>query len=748
MPVPITPTYPGVYVEEVPSGVRTIAGVSTSVAAFVGYTLRGPNHEPVQVFSFADYERAFGGFSKDSPVSYAVHHFFLNGGSEAWVIRVADGAVAASVTLRSSADDPGDVLVVTARSEGAWGNNLRVEVDYDTANPHGLFNLTATELVNQGGARVPGRVETHRNLSMNAFSPQWVEGVVNAASELITVSRTAAAAAAAQGNSATSTSGLLGAGFLGQLDDDHRALALSVNGGPAVEFEWPSGLVFANPGELETALNGALGTAFPGLPLTAAFINSDTQIEVTLADAPNGERSELRFRNASARNAAGVLKLGLANGGSEADGSAPIRPVESGTRAEGVADLATLPGSLDIDVLVDSATLPAGAQPTSLEGVRQALQSALQASERAALGQARVFLDPRGLRVVAGGPDPNVRLTFTNAEDLLLSGAPVENVAVYSLGAGGATFRAQSSGAAGNDGAAPATASVIGQRSQKTGLYALEDVDLFNILCLPDQSDLGLLSQAIAYASERRAFVVLDFPAGVDSLAEAKQWLGAHATLRHKNAALYFPRIHVPDPLDNGRARAFPAAGAIAGLYARTDASRGVWKAPAGTEARLSGVLKVDVPLSDPENGVLNPLGINCVRMFPVYGPVIWGSRTLEGADALASEWKYVPVRRLALFVEESLYRGTKWVVFEPNDEPLWAQIRLNVGAFMHNLFRQGAFQGQTPRDAYFVRCDKDTTTQNDVNLGVVNVLVGFAPLKPAEFVVVKIQQIAGQIPT
>jgi uncharacterized protein len=112
----------------------------------------------------------------------------------------------------------------------------------------------------------------------------------------------------------------------------------------------------------------------------------------------------------------------------------------------------------------------------------------------------------------------------------------------------------------------------------------------------------------------------------------------------------------------------------------------------------------------------------------------------------MASEWKYLPVRRTALFLQESLYRGTQWVVFEPNDEPLWAQIRLNVGAFMHNLFRQGAFQGTTPREAYLVKCDRETTTQNDIDLGIVNVLVGFAPLKPAEFVFIRIQQIAGQL--
>ena len=186
----------------------------------------------------------------------------------------------------------------------------------------------------------------------------------------------------------------------------------------------------------------------------------------------------------------------------------------------------------------------------------------------------------------------------------------------------------------------------------------------------------------------------------------------------------------------------------MAGLYARTDANRGVWKAPAGTEASLSGVQGLVYNLTDTENGQLNPLGLNCLRIFPVYGDVCWGARTLAGSDQMASQWKYVSVRRFALFLEESLYRGTKWVVFEPNDEPLWAQIRLNVGAFMQDLFRQGAFQGQTAQQAYFVKCDNETTTQTDIDNGIVNILVGFAPLKPAEFVVIKISQIAGQIPT
>ena len=220
------------------------------------------------------------------------------------------------------------------------------------------------------------------------------------------------------------------------------------------------------------------------------------------------------------------------------------------------------------------------------------------------------------------------------------------------------------------------------------------------------------------------------------------------STIAARNAALYFPRIQEADSLSQGQIDTFAPCGMIAGIMARTDVQRGVWKAPAGIDASLNGIAGLQVKLTNAENGQLNPLGINCLRTFPVIGSVVWGARTLRGADQLADDYKYVPVRRLALFLEESLYRGTQWVVFEPNGEPLWSQIRLNVGAFMHNLFVQGAFEGQSPSDAYFVKCDKNTTTQNDIDLGIVNIIVGFAPLKPAEFVILQIQQIAGDILT
>jgi phage tail sheath protein FI len=288
-----------------------------------------------------------------------------------------------------------------------------------------------------------------------------------------------------------------------------------------------------------------------------------------------------------------------------------------------------------------------------------------------------------------------------------------------------------------------------GMREEARGLYALERADTFNLLCIPPYRadgnvDVELVSAAATYCEEKRAVLLVDPPAEWATVRDAAEGVGRVGT-RSKNAALFFPRLRQPNPLRDDRMEVFVPCGAVAGVVARTDVERGVWKAPAGLEARLVGVPEFAVPIDDEENGLLNPLAVNCLRVMPSAGPVIWGSRTLEGNDSLASEWKYIPVRRIALYIEESLFRGTQWVVFEPNDEPLWAQTRLNVGAFMHNLFRQGAFQGSKPREAYFVKCDAETTTQSDIERGVVNIVVGFAPLKPAEFVVIKIVQRAGE---
>ena len=304
----------------------------------------------------------------------------------------------------------------------------------------------------------------------------------------------------------------------------------------------------------------------------------------------------------------------------------------------------------------------------------------------------------------------------------------------------------------GDDGKALGAGELIGSQDAKSGLYALDRTDLFNLLCIPPDTldgdvPVSVYQEAMSYCATRRAVLLIDPPMTWDPLGgDPASLLNSYTGPEARNAAIYFPRILQPDPLQDGAPGAFVSSGAVAGVIARTDAQRGIWKAPAGVDAAVAGVSGVAVSLTDAENGRLNPLGINCLRSFPSSGIVVWGARTLRGSDQLADEYKYLPVRRLALHLEESLYRGCQWAVFEPNDEPLWSQLRLNVGVFLHDLFRQGAFAGRSPREAYFVRCDQETTTASDVNSGIVNVVVGFAPLRPAEFVIITIRQSAGQL--
>jgi phage tail sheath protein FI len=278
------------------------------------------------------------------------------------------------------------------------------------------------------------------------------------------------------------------------------------------------------------------------------------------------------------------------------------------------------------------------------------------------------------------------------------------------------------------------------------GVHLLDTVPIFNLLCVPGETDQVTISSLQGYCHDHRAFYIVDCNQS-DNFASLQNGPGNNITGENSiNSAFYFPWVNAPDPLQQGRVTPFPPCGFVAGLYAATDATRGVWKAPAGIDASLTGESGLTTVLTDLQNGTLNIQAINCLRSFPVYGDVIWGARTLRGNDQVGSEWKYVPIRRLALYLESSLYDGTQWVVFEPNDERLWSQIRLNVGVFMQGLFLQGAFQGTTPQQAYFVKCDAENNPQSSIDLGIVNILVGFAPLYPAEFVVIQIQQMAGQL--
>ena len=314
-------------------------------------------------------------------------------------------------------------------------------------------------------------------------------------------------------------------------------------------------------------------------------------------------------------------------------------------------------------------------------------------------------------------------------------------VLAYFINGGGQAIvvRVGSAGPAGKDDLIGATAT--------TGINALLGVAAFNLLCIPDTFDLSdpdaaaVANAAILLCQSRRAFYLVDAPR-TKQLGDIVAWVDTLAP--SPNAAVYFPAITMADPGDNTQHRTIAPSGAVAGLVARVDASRGLWKAPAGNDAALHGVLGLAVSISDGQNSVINRSRVNALRGFPGFGTVVWGSRTLAGADSHNNEFKYVPVRRLALFIQESLLRGTQWAAFEPNDEALWSQIRRDVGAFMEQQFRNGALQGRTSKEAYFVRCGSDTTTQSDIDDGVFNILVGFAPLKPAEFVMLDCRQTAG----
>jgi phage tail sheath protein FI len=761
--MPSVLSYPGVYVEEVSSGVRTVTGVATSVTAFAGAAIRGPINKAVHLFSYADFERRFGGLGAEMHLGYAVRQFFQNGGADAWVVRIVKDAHAAELTLQSQGG--ANVLRLTALDAGKDGNSIEVRVDYDSGNPNSTFNLTLAR-----GS--DGLVESYANLSMNRRDARYVVDALKDTSKLVSVARVVPQATLDALPAATSISGHL-ADVRTLVNETHSSLQISVNGLPPlpVTLDLTGGPVgeTANAAldRLCAALQKQIVDQAGGRQPYSGFVAASENDTIKLTSGEGGESSSIRILPGERNNASGVLRLGVESGGIEADAVASVRPAPVPAAAEltsgvfAAAALDALPDatkrSLRISLNADAPSLvtltnvaAAGANlAAKLGDVAQRLQLAVRALKPAQPAYrdftARVNAAGDRLILASGtrGAGSSVAVAAAPANSIaaelqLLAGFSVTTPVNVTLASGTETPYS----------AADVYPSFIASRAERKGIYALEDVDLFNLLVLPGIGDPGVLSDAAAYCKERRAFFIIDAPEAVKTAADAVALISGTELPKSDHAAAYYPWVSIPDPLNNGKPLTVPPSGTVAGVYARTDAERGVWKAPAGTEASLIGVQGVDYRLTDSENGSLNPLGLNSLRLFPVYGPVVWGARTLRGADQMTSDYQYIPVRRLALYLEESLFRAIQWVVFEPNDEPLWAQIRLNIGAFMNGLYRQGAFQGKSAREAYLVKCDRETTTQDDINRGVVNILVAFAPLKPAEFVVLRIQQLAGQIQT
>lgn len=777
-------SYPGVYIEEVPSGVHTITGVATSIAAFFGRTAKGPINKAVRCLSMSDFTRGFGGPHPDNDLAQSVRQFFDNGGTDCYIIRVAHNAERASVILKNQAEN--DVLEAVAKNAGNWGNAIYLEVDYNTPNPDDTFNLRVIHKV--GDTLIAS--ENFTNLSMDPASARYAPPFVTQSSKIIDLNgfgNEPSTDGYSESRRPFNRADLLDDLNLLVYTDQCSSFEISINDSPYININLGEDSTSFNETDniedqieqrINTLLNDNPDTIGLIVDCTLSVVEESEDIVVLRITSDVDPHRSVRIRRAIRNDLTGPMMLGIDQGGIEVTRYSELRPVPTATMFTGnVNELAALTqnafNQIQINGGASSLNLNDDLQTTGEherwyrddlpseinghnDGVREKLRIIQKAVNRATDLPCRAEVWGYHLAFIPteGTINRTIEVTIT-VPDIETDTFFTQNVRQYALGAAGNSVYQQIPGTIGkdDDGINPLeTGDYIGNEEQHTGFHALDRVDLFNLMVIPRDKDIlgtdhqALYGQASIYCQQNRAFLLMDAPdswTDVDRLVATSTEVNSLRSLVTKqNSAVFYPKVQYSDA---GIKKYIGPSGMIAGLMARIDSTRGIWKAPAGIEADLRGILDVEVNLTDLENGVLNKLGVNCLRKFPS-GIVNWGARTMSGSDSDTSEWKYIPIRRLALFLEESLYRGTKWVVFEPNDEPLWAKIRLNLGAFMMRLFRQGAFQGSTPDKAFYVKCDGETTIQADRNLGIVNIEVGFAPLKPAEFVIIRIQQIAGEL--
>lgn len=860
--------HPGVYVEEVSSGVRPIEGVSTSTAGFIGVTAKGVPNKATFISSWTEFVRKFGDLIENSYLPYAVSQFFSNGGKRCYIVRVLNdaSAVAAGFDLpdRETNVPARSTLHITAKGSGLWGNDLMVRVEDGTENPTKEFKLV---VYHEGNP-----VEVFDNLSMDTDSSNYLESNVNDASEYIEV-KDLNAHAVFQNASRTST----------------NALAEPVpfnGGGEAITVEMPDGttnsVTFTGNTPLNdvlTALNNAWGVMNLMVSLTAASSPPANRL-VIRANAPGFDRYFIvsgpatgvgrpleglaGFAQGSGAAIGGTLKSVAAAGGfiipiapdnrltftvhgdpfnvdltpgANRSASAIANELNSdfqtnrnrilvasaegnritiATTNKGTADSAlaiagtanvvlnfmdfqrasavtagqgrsepafvqsdsatdengflltdganfsivvnngTLGANTSFTVTFNAATIP-NLQNVAAQTIATTINNAAGATgvmatvvnKRIVIRQGR-----RGnyykMRILDGFGSPNIRLNFISGDSV--SGSTDGDKASPYFRPG---FNIDASTnnqpwplINGDDGSPVVDFDYIGTADKKSGLHALDDITDVNFICIPGNSTPDVIGKAVGYCKTRRdCFFIADAP-GKQSKEQprteppvVRDFLLNKITTKNSYGALYYSWLEIEDPIGAGRnpKRFVPPSGFVAGMYARIDNTRGVWKAPAGTEATIIGALGLEYSVTDSEQDILNPYGVNCIRQFPASGLVVWGARTL-GAQ-LDPEWRYVPVRRYAIYLEQSIYRGTQWAVFEPNDQPLWDSLKANIEDFMMGEFRKGALAGKTPEQAFAVKCDADLNPQSEVNAGRVNMEVKFAPLKPAEFVIIRISQ-------
>jgi uncharacterized protein len=647
-------TYPGVYVEEISSGIRPIQAAGTSTAAFIGIAEKGSLNEAVKVFNFTEYQNQYGGFLNNSFLSHSVYQFFNNGGSQCYIIRVGANLVTANIVLNDRGSTPQPSLTISAKSPGVWGNQLAVQITNGSNDAANEFNL----LVYRQDAATPAdltkatRLERWENLSMVPSSANFVEALTFASKQI---------------------------------------------------------RVTVNPANTNVQAGTSLGATTP-LPLTIPQrkkfrinIDGDGYQEVDLQTAVGGGAGQVADLNSTANIASAIAFV-----------VRQLTKRRASTNQTAFSNFTCAPNGSGLLLLTSGAS-----GLTSSVTVAPAINSDQDASGLLRLGKLNGGTETIGAAVTRPQVTPNGSLYFVGDH-----AAPTNQVV---------------SSQAGGDGDVVTT-----DQPFIAALPILNNIEDVSLIAIPGIGSEAIVGAGMNYCANRSlsdCFFIGDMRQDNDTVGEAEIFATA-VSPKNSYGAVYTPWVKMLDPTGvSPEPILVPPSGFVAGLYAKTDAQRGVWKAPAGVNVGLGGAVGLAANFTDTQQGNLNDKNINCIRQFASSGIVLWGTRTLS-ADP---EWKYIPVRRMAIFLRVSIYRGIQSAVFEPNDEPLWSQLRLNIGSFMTGLFRRGAFQGATPSQAFFVKCDGETTTQDDINLGIVNVLVGFAPLKPAEFVVVKISQKAGQ---
>jgi len=885
--MPIHPTYPGVYVLELPSSVHTISGVSTANTAFIDQFIKGPVGQAVQINGFSDFQNTFGGLSPSSEASYQIWQFYQNGGGTGYVVRVVpEDAVAASIDLQPqnalmplsidaigfgdpaitlTTNIPGPVTYTLETGAGNPGTVTLVQTG-ETAV------LTVTTPAGTAGA-ITVAVESNSNCSISDSQQINIEPAtvtaINPPSLLLasTASPATLTATVAHGTSANVTWTLFKADGTTPAD---AATDGAIDAAKGI-YTPPT----TPPTTLTTAIAKATSTENTGSSMTAeiqvvppnanpmtltpsATSTSRAQSVLIKTALPQGDtnpapafvwtvnnitqkETSSAFCYTPALTDSGTVDIGL----SYTDAAKPpvthtgmitiqiVEPKITGpTELEAgktalfsvalpIVDLATQkPATLDLTS--DSATVWSITGPGQIEATNGFYEAPLELNATTPLvvtattkyGTAnfnvslvsvpvRISIDAanpgtwgNNIRAILYKPttdsswatrfnmivqitdslgralasesytalstdvnDPRYFVPAVNSVSnlvQLVDNGITKHDPVYFIGRtidDTAPWVSLTGGADGAFASGELTSTIQAALDPDTSPLTKIAPNIFNLLCIPATANMtsgqaaSLIASAANLCADQRAFFILDPPVSqsVPNPDKAITWfesINISESLKGY-VGVYYPRLSMPDPLQNYRPREVGPSGTMAGIYAATDLSRGVWKAPAGITAGLTGASPI-YPVKDSENGNMNPLGLNAIRNFPVFGVVSWGARTMAGADEMADQWKYIPVRRTAEYIENSLFAGLKWVVFEPNAEPLWSSIRLNIDAFMSNLFRQGAFFGSSPKDAYFIQCDSTTTSQYDIDNGVVNIIVGFAPLKPAEFVVLQLAQIAG----